>query len=101
MGKLVSAIVLGVVLFGMVMWFLGDSGTIPTGPIGSDGQAVEPEIRLGAFLYEGTPFPEIKAPTNGRPIDPMVFYGHLTAIEQQEVPSQVSGQILFIGEEIP
>lgn len=103
MNKFVAALVLGVALFGVLYWFLfPDGSTTGTGGArtGGDARAV-PESELGADLYQAAAFPEVQPSRTSRATDPVVLAGYLTALEQQEVPSQVPGQILFIGEEIP
>jgi WD40 repeat protein len=105
MGKFLAALVLGVAIFGVVYWAFFDTGANVTTYVNSGSYAatsVTPESELGPDLYPATPFPEVKANSAAaRATDPIVISGYLTALDQQEVPSQVPGQMLFIGEGIP
>lgn len=100
MGKIFAAVVLGVAILGVLVWAVG-------GPINENREAVPHhdthavDVKLlGADLYEARAFPALKPSETLRAVDPVVIGGYVTALEQQEVPSQVPGQILFVGEEI-
>jgi len=55
--------------------------------------------KLGPDLYTQAAFPTIQIPTR-RGADPIVIPGVMNPIDQEEVSSQVAGQILFIGEAV-
>jgi WD40 repeat protein len=60
------------------------------------------EMDLGTeFLYSVAPFPEIDKRAAKPRNEPIILSGFTNIKDKQEVPSQVSGQVLFIGEEIP
>lgn len=104
MGKFIAAVVLGVMLFAGAVWSLGLMQE--TGPTGNDAGAAEqpvtPLAELGDDLYEAAAFPKLeRAAAPARAVDPVVVAGFLRPIEEQEVPSQVPGQVLFVGEAVP
>jgi WD40 repeat protein len=106
MGKIVAALVLGVAILGVLIWSMGGTTVDGVRPAASGEVAIPVEKELGGDLYEpkGLELFEAKARAAkgpGRAVDPVVIPGHISALEQQEVPSQVPGQILFVGDEIP
>jgi len=105
MGKFFAALVLGVAIFGVVYWAFFDTGAGTNANLhgtAAAGASNVQEAQLGGDLYPAQPFPEVRLPNAAaRPVDPVVISGYLTALDQQDVPSQVPGQILFIGEEVP
>jgi WD40 repeat protein len=100
-------ILLGLGAFAGVAWYLDYlPGTASTGePPDEDPakQALKKAQELGPEIYQPVPLAvPIRDPmAMGRLKDPIVIDSHLVVTEKQEVPSKRSGQILFIGEEIP
>src|SRR5580700_3874330 len=52
-------------------------------------------------LYSVAPFPEIDKLAAKPKDEPIILQGFTNIKDKQDVPAQVSGQILFIGEELP
>src|SRR6516165_7641411 len=98
MGRTLLVVILGAVLLLASIWQLGllDADSDP-------GEAAPEEVveitKLGDDLYKAEGFPEIKRPMPGV-TDPIILYGVMNALEVEEVPSQVAGRILFIGEQV-
>jgi WD40 repeat protein len=99
MGRIFLVTSLGIVLFLAAIWQLGllEPSAQPRDPAGPD--KVADPATLGKDLYEVAGFPPIPEPKLGV-TDPIVLYGVMTAIEQEDVGSQVPGRILFIGEQV-
>ncbi len=102
MNRFFAALLLGVAIFTVFYWmfFGGENPAANTGIRGSQEARAVPESELGADLFAAQPFPEVKVRDTKRARDPVVIPGYLTALDQQEVPSQVPGQMLYIGEGI-
>jgi len=102
------AIVLGGAVFAGVAYYMD---LLPFTQKAAEGPAseasVDPAVKvaqeLGQPLYKPVPLsmPAIDPAGQGLLRDPIVIEGHNVVLEKQEVPSKRSGQILFIGEEIP
>jgi WD40 repeat protein len=92
------SLVVGVLLFGALAWYfeLLEIPGVTTPPIPPPA----PEVNLGGDLYPPAPFPELQPRGEAKP-PPVVLSGYMTIKDKQEVPSPVSGQILFIGEPVP
>src|SRR5262249_20769863 len=99
MGRIFLVISLGAVLFFAAIWQLGllDPPS-PQRGVAPPVKVADPTT-LGKDLYEVAGFPQIPEPKRGG-TDPIVLHGVMNAIEQEEVPSQVPGRILFIGEQV-
>lgn len=104
MGKFIAAVVLGVLLFAGAVWSLGmmQDADPAVNNTGSAESPVTPLAELGADLYEAAAFPKLeRVEAPAQLLDPVVVAGFLRPIEEQEVPSQVPGQVLFVGEAVP
>src|SRR5260370_33412715 len=90
MGRIFLVMSLGAVVSFAAIWQLGflNPSDQPRPPQ-PEVKAVDPAT-LGKDLYEGAGFPQIPEPKRGV-TDPIVLYGVMSAIEQEEVPSQVPG----------
>lgn len=66
----------------------------------STDQSVTPIERLGGDLYAPAAFPALDPEAGKFKGDPLTLRGHVQIKDKQEVPAQVSGQILYIGEPI-
>ena len=97
MGRIFLVISLGAVLFVAAIWGIVRPSDPPPTELLSD--KVADPTTLGKDLYEVAGFPQIPEPKRGV-TDPIVLYGVMNAIEQEEVGSQVPGRILFIGEQV-
>lgn len=78
----------------------------PVNPLvvpGENGGAVgEPDPELGSVLYAAQALPkEPNVPAGRQGADPIILHGHITVLDKVDVSSQVAGQLLFIGEEVP
>ena len=108
---LLVSLLLGAALFGGIVWYFelpipweprvstGD----PTSPVNTAHDPDRaPKVELGEPLYPAEPFPELKT-ANGsvRALQPLAIRGTIVVKDKQEVPSQVSGQMLFIGDGVP
>jgi WD40 repeat protein len=100
MGRIFLVTILGAVLLFAFTWQLGllDTDSDPGATATVEEQVVE-ITTLGDDLYKAEGFPEIRQPTPGV-ADPIILYGVMNALEVEEVPSQVAGRILFIGEQV-
>jgi WD40 repeat protein len=100
MGRIFFVEILGAVLILASIWQLGllDTDSDPGAAAREEEEAVE-ITTLGDDLYKAEGFPEIKQPTRVV-TDPIILYGVMNALEPEEVPSQVAGRILFIGEQV-
>jgi WD40 repeat protein len=102
MGRIVMVMILGAALFFAGAWQLGLLEKSTDSVKRNDEEASIPVAAietLGADLYAAEKFPEIHVrERKGR--DPIVVPGIFNAIEEEEVPSQVPGRILFIGEQV-
>ncbi|MBX9681107.1 MAG: hypothetical protein K2X38_20305 [Gemmataceae bacterium] len=66
------------------------------------GAIGEPDPELGNVLYAAQALPkEPNAPARQQGADPIILHGHITVLDKVDVSSEVSGQLLFIGEEVP
>lgn len=100
--RIVLFMVLGAALFFAGAYQLGlfedqghgrqDVGPTPEEPVAA-------VTTLGNDLYDAKGYPEIVLPglADSEPIE---IYGIMNPIEWEEVPSQVPGRILFVGEEV-
>ena len=104
MGRLLLSLILGGVIFALLAWQLGFIDTdSPEAPVvkGPDGKKVEPPKNLGAPLFEPAEIKVVEAPVPYRKVDPIVVLGHMAVMDKLDVPAQIPGQLLFIGEDIP
>ncbi len=103
MGRIFFVMLLGAALFFGAAWQLGLlESTINPSPSfdpAAKEKVVASEKSLGENLYQFKDFPKIALPTRSA-AEPIVLYGVMNPIEQEEVPSQVPGRILFIGEQV-
>jgi WD40 repeat protein len=100
MGRTIFFTIVGVVLLFALLWQVFSPISDP--PTSDGTQTVDPVADiadLGDDLYKVEAFPDIRRRTKGG-ADPIILYGVMNAIEQEEVPSQVPGLILFIGEQV-
>jgi WD40 repeat protein len=74
-----------------------DAPVSPTVSVGTEKPV--PQEKLGEFLYTPAAFPKIEYGNRGT-ADHIVLVGAMNPIDQEQVASQVPGQILFIGEEV-
>lgn len=105
MGRLIVSLLLGGALFALIAWQMGliPTSTEPRSAVTQQGDVPdEKRLELGDFLYPPLPIQEVKeaAPT-AKGSDPVVILGHMTVLDTQNVPAQVPGRLLFIGEEVP
>jgi WD40 repeat protein len=98
MGRIFLVIILGAALFFAVIWQLGLLET-PGAPGMAPDEPVADIKSLGDNLYRAADFPKIPRPT-GVVEDPIVLYGVMNVIDQEDVASEVQGRILFIGEQV-
>src|SRR5438105_4647703 len=58
---------------------------------------------VGGVLYAPWPRPKVQPINGARPyVDPIaVIAGHLGVVDKNEVPAEVEGTLLYIGEEVP
>jgi WD40 repeat protein len=74
----------------------------PLPPAANGGAPVEPDAELGNALFAGEALPkEPKIAGHRQGADPIILHGHITVLDKVDVASQVAGQLLFIGEEVP
>src|SRR4051794_16987691 len=101
MAKIFAVLVLALALAGGAIWYF-DLPLLPNGNGGRKDQepVVAKEAELGGPLYPPAPFPAI-APQRKQTIAPLAVVGHLAVLDEVELPSQVPGQILYIGEPVP
>ncbi|MBI1830701.1 MAG: hypothetical protein HYR84_04535, partial [Planctomycetes bacterium] len=99
--RIFLVMVLGAALFMAGAWYAGllegesDRHTI-------DGGAPKKEVdikELGDDLYKPIPFPDLPRAKAIASV-PTVLYGVMNPIEQQEVPSEVTGKLSFIGDQV-
>ena len=101
MGKFIAILTLGVALFFSGAYAVGvfDKKIDPTPtPEPAQAKVTEPE-KLGEDLYTAEPFKPIK-PSQRQNRDPIVLLGAMNAFETEEVPSQIFGRVLFVGEQV-
>ena len=102
MGRFFLTLVLGVGLFCLVGWQLGffSGEGRANADVKVNSKAVPPD-QLGEPLYDlkvaDIPLPN--GQVRGR--DPLVATGHMNVIEKANLPSEVEGQLLFVGTEVP
>src|SRR5262245_133673 len=102
MGRLIIMVLAGAGLFFAGAWSLGlfeDPGSPFNALVSKNTEKVPTKEQLGGELYSAKPFPTVGNPPL-RSIDPIVLHGNMNALEEEEVPSQVNGRVLFIGEEL-
>lgn len=102
MARIFLFMLLGAGLFfaiGYQLELFDTSGNQPKDIVAPQETPVAPVSTLGADLYEAKNFPVVVLPTR-RAAEPIEIYGLMNPIEQEEVPSQVPGIVLFIGEQI-
>jgi WD40 repeat protein len=105
MGRILLITALAAALAGILGWQFNLFQTGPDDPSASSG-ASQPKVdleKLGGPLY-----PPAKDLVQGRElhpvpkgVDPIVFAGTLQEIDKIDVPSQVAGQVLYIGDGVP
>ena len=102
MGRIVMVMLLGAGLFLGILYSLGmlnEPITTPPDKTTAVQKVPVPIIELGGNLYQALDFPAIRI-ADTIIADPIVLIGVMNAIEQEEVPSQVPGVILFIGDQV-
>jgi len=104
MGRLLLTVVLGLGIFGLVVWYFEVPLPHPfvedVKPVSDKTPKEIKHEELGGLLYTGPELPPLPS-VEGSFIDPIIVNGHLTVIEKIEVSSQVDEELLFIGEEVP
>ncbi len=102
MKQFIIVILLGAALFAGAMWQFEmlDFNVYPPPPPIGDTQGKTTELaKLGGDLY--TPDPKVEIPASPRRIaDPIILYGVMNPVEQEEVASQVNGRVLFLGDQV-
>src|SRR5262252_67784 len=78
--------------FGVLDWPLLPINDLPPG-----SKYAKPE--LGSDLYTAAAFPPIEELSAGR--EPITLRGYATLRDKQDVPSGLSGQVLFVGVPVP
>lgn len=108
MGRLLLSLLLGGGLFALIAWQLGlvplSTPEVTEPPPYPDARKAETaKLDLGSDLYESkaAPAPEVPGGKEGWYRDPVVVQGHMNVMDKMEVPSQLTGQLLFVGEEVP
>jgi len=106
MGRILLTLLLAGVLAGVAGWYLGAFTQLPDDPgsqaAGDGGQRPVNPKELGEPLY-----PPVKMDTRGLQhavpggSDSIVIQGNLREIDKVDIPSQVPGQILYIGDGVP
>ncbi len=104
MGKYIVIFVLGIALFMSGAWYLGlfndkSPFNTPHSNVGHHKVPVANAADLGEFLYTPTKYLPIEVPKR-QATDPIVLRGLLNAFETEDVPSQVQGRVLFIGDQV-
>jgi WD40 repeat protein len=103
MGRIIVVILLAAALFLTGAWSLGLLEEVPWSSTGTETKTVKaptkPKEQLGSDLYADAGFAPIPA-AKRRASEPTVLYGTLNAVELEEVPSQVNGRVMFIGEQV-
>ena len=101
MGRIFLVMVLGAALFFVGAYYAGLLEGDPTTKVtqGPGVVKVADITELGDDLYENKPFPKI-APAKKNVATPIVLPGVMNPIDVEEVPSQVPGRILFIGDQV-
>jgi WD40 repeat protein len=102
MVRILIVVALGAGLFFAAAWYLGLLDfTEPSAPhVAQQREETASEDQLGDFLYKPGPYPEVEKATRKTVSNPIVLYGVMNPTEEEEVPSQVPGALLFIGEEV-
>jgi WD40 repeat protein len=104
MGRIFFTFVLALVVFGAVGYYLGLFETNPSDAVNPEGavaQVVPRPDELGPWLYPPAK-EESKEPYHrSSGMDPVILQGHLTEIDKIDVPSKVSGPILYVGDGVP
>src|SRR5438105_2644936 len=97
-------IVGGVVLLALVVavatGLLEIPGLRTRSRVSTDAPPVTRE-QLGDDLYTAQAFPALDPEAGKFKGDPLTLRGHVQIKDKQEVPAQVAGQILYIGEGVP
>lgn len=108
MGRMFAALVLGGGLFAIGAWYLGLDSYLPT----SDNRPVETKddgdervktdrtLKLGKYLYPPEPIKPREEAGPSSPTDPVVLSAFMKELDTLDVSPQVSGQLLFVGEEV-
>lgn len=111
MGRVLLSLLLGGGIFALVGYQAGlftktKPDTVVAPKNGGDQarkQASSAELKLGAWLFKPAAAPMLKFaqadPSLKR--DPVVLGGHMTVLDKIDVSSNLPGQLLFIGEEVP
>jgi WD40 repeat protein len=102
MGRIIVVITLASALFLSGAWSLGLLDDYTTKSITEPKSAkkeTKPKEQLGNDLYAERGFDPIPA-SKQLASEPTVIYGTMNAIEQQEVPSLVNGEVMFIGQQV-
>jgi WD40 repeat protein len=92
------AVVAGVAIFLAIVLYVGIWNTDNTTRPPHDQTHAE---QFGSDLYTATAFPALDPDVKKAKTEPLVLHGTTAIKDKQEVPSLVSGQILFIGQPIP
>lgn len=98
--RLLIALLLGGAVFVLVAWNLGYLQTDTQGDVPPKPEDVK-KVNLGGDLYPPVPWPKTAAPVTKRAVDPVVVVGNMAVIDRPDIPAQVPGQLMFIGEEVP
>lgn len=101
MGRAIVVIVLGVAIAIAAAWhfeLIPTESAVPLPPPPPPSDEVVDASKLGGDLYAGK-FAPVELPRRRTGPDPIVLYGVMNAFEVEEVPSQVQGKVLFIGEQ--
>lgn len=102
MTRLFLVALAGAALFFGIVWqfkLLDPTGPTSAPVVPTTTINVAQEKDLGKDLYDARPYPPFNEPAR-RSADPIVLYGTMNPMNLEEVPSQVGGRILFIGEEV-